>query len=95
MRESRFIIQKWIQNWSSDTQDTTEEREGARERQAWPKAMHCPPRVGAVGPTARTPLWSRVAHVSPMGIGDVAIFDWLVFGSLLESFKYDFLSLQT
>ena len=78
-----------------DAQDTAEERERARERQAWPKAMHRPPRVEPVGPTDRTPLWSRVVHAPPTGIGDVAASDWVIFGSLLESFKYDFLSLQT
>ena len=67
MRESWLVIQKRIQNRSSDAQDTAEERERASEKQAWPKAMHCPPRVEPVGPTAGAPLWSRVAHVPPTG----------------------------
>ena len=49
MRESQFIIQKWIQIRSLDARIRLKNVRGAHERFAWPKAMHWPPRVEAVG----------------------------------------------
>ena len=56
--------------------NTAKERERCAGELARPSGQAWPSRVGAVGPTAREPLWSRVAHAPPTGMGDVATSDW-------------------
>ena len=75
---------KRIRIRSSDARILLKNARGAREKQAWPKAIAWPPRGEAVGPVARPALWSRGPHVPPHG-------DWVTWplsiGSILPSFK--------